>query len=87
LRFWSYAAVWFGLSSAFQLVQHATWFEIPPWALAQFDTLSLTLMYLALSLLALGVFDITMNSMPNRRVRWRIYGACLIIALVSNGTI
>lgn len=87
LRFWSYAAIWFGLSSACQLIQHSTWIMMPDWANATFDTLSLTWMYLALSLLALGVFDITMNSMPNRRIRWRIYGVCLIVALISNGTI
>lgn len=90
LRFWSFAAIWFGVSSALQLVAHSEW----PFPQALQHLLTTTLitssfafMYLALALLALGVFDITMSSMPHRRVRWRIYASCAVIAMLSNGVI
>ncbi|TRW48322.1 EAL domain-containing protein [Aliidiomarina halalkaliphila] len=86
LRFWSYAAVWFGCSSAVKLVINAShdWLTLPSFVVSGLETTSLALMYVALGLLAIGVFDITVNRIPERRARWRIYFGCLVIALFTS---
>lgn len=84
LRFWSYGAVWFGLSSALIVIAQSDWLALSSHVVATLETLSYFLTYLALGVLTIGVFDITVNSIPEKRVRWWIYGACLLIAVITS---
>lgn len=76
LRFWSYASIYYGFSACFALARIARP-EVELFTLAH-----LSLLYLALGLLAIGVFDIVREGAPAKTTRRRIYTASISLGLL-----
>lgn len=82
LRFWSYAAFYYGVGAAFQLGQIASISWLP--ALASgglyLSQAHLACVYVALALLSFGVFDVVRQNPPPRPWRWVTYIAALLLS-------
>lgn len=76
LRFWSYASLYYGASVCFALLR----IHLP--AVEVFTLAHLSLLYLALALLAIGVFDIVHERAPRKTTRRRVYAASMSLGLL-----
>jgi len=85
LRYWSYAAGYFGLSCflSFTKTVGLAWLEFSNTALTSLSITSMTLLYLAVGLLAIGVFDITRHTTPRRMLRRSVYFTALILGILT----
>lgn len=83
LRFWSYAAFYYGLGSAFQLGQIASISLFPTLASSGLllSQAHLACLYVALVLLCFGVFDVARQNPPPRPWRWVTYAAAVLISV------
>src|SRR5690554_2153166 len=85
LRFWSYAAAYYTLGCVASLshILLAPLVADFAWQSWWLGTLHLGSLYLGLSLLTIGVFDITKQKPPKRAWRWVIYGFALSLSVVT----
>lgn len=82
LRFWSYAAFYYGAGAAFQLGQIASisWLTTLASGGLYLSQAHLACVYIALVLLIFGVFDVVRQNLPSRPWRWVTYIAALLLS-------
>lgn len=85
LRFWSYGALYYGLSTSFNFffVAGASWLpSIKQYAFFLQPAQSISL-YISLAVLCFGVFDIVRQAPPARFWRWVVYISATLLSLIS----
>lgn len=83
LRFWAYAAMYYGLGTGFTFFRMASFSWLPSSAPVDLflSHAHLSGFYIALVLLCFGVFDIVRQQPPTRPWRWVIYIAAVVFSL------
>lgn len=83
LRFWSFAAMYYGLGASFNFFRMASISWLPNLSPADLflSHAHLACVYLALILLCFGVFDIAREQPPARPWRWVVYIATVLFSL------
>ncbi len=83
LRFWSYAALYYGLGACFKFFRIASISWLPDVASIDFflSHAHLACLYLGLALLCFGVFDIARQKLPPRPWRWVTYVSATAFSL------
>ncbi|MCC5854760.1 MAG: bifunctional diguanylate cyclase/phosphodiesterase [Idiomarina sp.] len=85
LRFWSYATAYYSLAtvSACLRVGGEEWFALAPKWVQFLTQTHLALLYVALILLCIGVFDITRHQPPRRPIRWLLYFSAAVLSFAT----